>query len=131
MRRDGEVWCDRYVVIPTVVFILALLLSFPVKADSIGANVPLTTGEWVYFALEKLEANGLTGPIFANSKPFEREEIARIVADMRRGIEEGRLRHSRLELGLIEKLEAEFACQIPPNPPLAKGGAKLEVRRLT
>jgi len=104
---------------------MVLLLSFSIKADSIGANVPLTTGEWVYFALEKLETNGLTGPMFANSKPFGREEIARIVADMRKGIEEGRLRPNRLELGLVEKLEAEFVNQIPPNPPLVKGGIEL------
>ncbi len=123
-------WCDRYIILLTVVFIMVLLLGFSIKADSIGANVPLTTGEWVYFALEKLEANGLTGPMFANSKPFGREEIARIVADMRKGIEEGRLRPNRLELGLIEKLEAEFASQIPPNPPLVKGGTELEVRGL-
>lgn len=66
-------------------------------------------GEWVDFALWKLEANGLTGSVFASSRPFEREEIAQIIADIREGIKNGRLDPNQLELGLIRKLETEFA----------------------
>lgn len=93
----------------------AIAIVFPAKADSIGANVSLTIGEWVQFALWKLEANGLTGPIFGSSRPFEREEVARIVADMKKRIEDGQLSPSPLELELIRKLEAEFARDLRPE----------------
>ena len=99
----------------------AIAIVFPAKADSIGANVSLTIGEWVQFVLWKLEANGLTGPIFASSRPFERQEIARIVADMKERIEDGRLNPSSLELGLIRKLEAEFARDLRPEGVEARG----------
>jgi hypothetical protein len=75
----------------------------------------------VHFALWKLEANGLTGPIFASSRPFKREEIARIVADMRKRIEDGRLNPRPHELELIEKLEAEFAGDLKPEGLEARG----------
>ena len=94
-----------------VIFIVALSAS----ADSIGANVSLTTGEWVYFALWKLEANGLTGPIFASSRPFDRDEIARIVAAMREKIADGQLNPNPHEMRLIEKLEAEFFRDLKPE----------------
>jgi len=94
--------------------IIALAVTLPVGADEIGANVSLTTGEWVYFALWKLEANGLTGPIFASSRPFERNEIARIVAAMREKIESRQLDPRPHELRLIEKLEAEFSRNLKP-----------------
>ena len=76
---------------------------------AIDAEIPLITAEWVYFALWKLEANGLTGPMFSSSRPLERDEITRIISDIKEGIEAGRLHPTPLELSLIRKLEAEFA----------------------
>ena len=98
-------------IVLSIIFIVALSAS----ADSIGANVSLTTGEWVYFALWKLEANGLTGPIFASSRPFDRDEIARIVAAMREKIADDQLNPNPHEAQLIEKLEAEFSRDLKPE----------------
>jgi hypothetical protein len=93
----------------------AIAIVFPAKASSSDANVALTAGEWVQFALWKLEANGLTGPIFASSRPFEREEIARIVVNIKKAIEDGRVSPTPLELELIRKMEAEFARDLRPE----------------
>ncbi|MFC1715107.1 capsule assembly Wzi family protein [Candidatus Poribacteria bacterium] len=91
-----------------IVFLTFSLVITP-TLPAIDAEIPLMTGEWAYFALWKLEANGITGPILASSRPFERDRIAQIVADIKEGIKDGRLDPSPLELDLINKLEAEFA----------------------
>jgi hypothetical protein len=100
---------------------LGTALILPTGTAYADANVPLTTGEWVHFALWKLEANGLTGPIFASSRQFEREEIAWIVADMKRRVEDGSLSLDPLELELIRKLEREFARDLRPGGLEARG----------
>jgi len=93
---------------------------------SAGVNVPFTNSDWVYFALWKLEANGLTGPIFASSRPFEREEVARIIASIKKDIEDGRIKPNTHELGLIRKLEAEFGGDLSPHGLNIRGSPAIE-----
>lgn len=91
-----------------VIFLTFSLIAVS-SVSAINAAIPLITGEWAYFALWKLEANGLTGPIFASSRPFERDQIADIIAKIKKGIKDGHLHPTPLESGLIKKLEIEFA----------------------
>ena len=107
-----------------VILLIAFLISgfAPALSVSDGAYTPLTNGEWVNFALWKLEANGLTGPVFISSRPYERQEIAQIIARVKKRIEDGSLNPTPLELGLINKLETEFAGDLNPQG--------LEVREL-
>jgi len=102
-----------------------IFLTFSLIAASsvpaIDAEIPLVTGEWAYFALWKLEANGLTGPIFASSRPFERDEIAGIIARIKEGIKNGHLHPTPLESGLIKKLEIEFAGNLDRVGVKARG----------
>ena len=93
----------------------AVSLIFIVITASSGADVSLTTGEWVNSTLWRLEAKGLIKPIFASSRPFEREEIAQIVAITKERIKDGDLKPNDLELALINKLEAEFAGDLKPE----------------
>ena len=80
-----------------------------------GADVPLTNGDWSHFALWKLGANGLTGPIFLSSKPYGRKDIAEMVAGIRVDIDNDRISPHPHELRLIEKLEKEFAGDLEPE----------------
>lgn len=95
----------RYVILP-IIFLLTIFTS--VLYAVTVANIPPTTGEWVEFALWRLETNGLTGPIYSSSRPFDRNEIAYIVADIRKRIESGDLNPTDIDLQLINKLESEF-----------------------
>ena len=110
----------RYAIL-TIILSLAIISLLLASTVSAAVNAPLTTSEWVHFTLWKLEANGLTGQIFASSRPFEREEIALIVADMKERIQDGRLSPLPHELELINKLWAEFARDLRPEGLEARG----------
>ena len=99
----------------------AVSLIFIVITVPSVADVSLTTGEWVNSTLWRLEAKGLIKPIFASSRPFEREEIAQIVAITKERIKDGDLKPNDLELALINKLEAEFDRDLRPSGLEARG----------
>lgn len=95
-----------------------------------GANMPLVYGDWVHFALWKLEANGLIDPMFINSRPYDRREIADIIANLRKSkdgksvdtsIEDGKISPRPHEMELIKKLEKEFSYDLKPESLQLRG----------
>ena len=68
---------DKYIMLTIIAFGFSIASMFPA-----GADVPFTTGEWVDFALEKLEVNGLTGPVHASNRPFDRDEMTAAVKEL-------------------------------------------------
>ena len=105
----------------------AVSLIFIVITASSDADVSLTTGEWVNSALWRLEAKGLISPIFASSRPFEREEIAGIIANTMERIKDGDLKPNDLELALINKLKAEFDGDLSPSGLEVRGSISGEL----
>jgi len=89
------------------ILVLFIILLAPHKSIFAMTNEPLVNSEWVYFALEKLETAGFARSFFL-SKPLGREEIARIVSDIKGQIADGRIKPNIYEEQLIKKLEAEF-----------------------
>lgn len=88
-----------------IAFIISLLL---INSAYSSVNEQLINNQWVYFALGKLETDGITCPYFASSKPIGRNEIIRIIKNIRARIEKGEVKPSSFNLKLIEKLEKEF-----------------------
>lgn len=88
-------------------FIAFLLLNISIAYSA--TNEQLIDSEWVYFALGKLETDGIARPFFASSKPIGRSEILSIIDNIKMRIEKGEIKPSPYNLKLIEKLEKEFA----------------------
>ncbi|MDQ1329045.1 MAG: hypothetical protein QG641_2334 [Candidatus Poribacteria bacterium] len=103
--------------------LLCSLFILTVFTNSVLASVnePLINNGWVYYALTKLEANGVIKPMFASAKPYEREEIANIISDAKANIEKGIIKPKPYELNLIKKIADEFLG----------GSDKLQMRLLT
>jgi len=92
-----------------VLSLLCFLIVIPINCGFTSTiNEPLINSGWVYYALWKLEANGIINSMYANTRPYEREEIANIISDVKAGIEKGIIKPKPYELMLIKKLEDEF-----------------------
>lgn len=112
MSKKAENFYFNLFIFFIIAFGFILMPNSSFGATLTGADVPLTKGDWVHFALWKLDANGLTGPIFLSSRPYGRKEIAEIITGIRLAIKNGRIRPRSHELRLIEKMEEEFSGEI-------------------
>ncbi len=91
-------------------FIIGIAVLFFVLSKFCYASIneSLINSDWVYLALWKLDANGLIDDIFISTRPYEREEIAEIISNLTKKIDEGKISPEHDELNLIKKLEKEF-----------------------
>jgi len=102
---------------------LVLLSSIPARGQNVGIrDVPLKpwTGfarhwDWTYDALQKLVLSGITGPVVLNTKPMSRREMAMILADVVRRIQENKVPefNQRTDLNdLLLELMDEFSPEL-------------------
>lgn len=82
--------------------LLLILLAFPVLARG-AASTHVPVGSWVYPAIERLEAEGLTGSGILMSRPISRAEAARLVKEAEKGVP------SPTASRIIERLKREFS----------------------
>jgi hypothetical protein len=71
--------------------------------------------DWTYDALHKLVLSGITGPVVLNTKPMSRREMALILADVVRRIQENRVPefNQRTDLNdLLLELMGEFSPEL-------------------
>ena len=89
----------------TLVLYFILLCNIAFAAD---VNEPLINSEWVYYSLWKLDANGLLPTFFSNMRPYNREEIAHLISELKTKIDNGTIKPKPYELKLINKMANEF-----------------------
>ena len=90
---------------------LALFFSLLLVSAAVSfaaSDIPLVYGSWVYRALWRLEARGLTGPVFASSRPFDRDQVSSILSQIDKELANNKLELSKPDLELIKKLHEEF-----------------------
>ena len=75
-------------------------------------KTPYLFSEWVGYALEKLETDGITGGIHSSSRPFSRLEIAGIISKAQSRIASGVVNTKPIHLDLLTKLATEFAEEL-------------------
>ena len=107
--------------VPVLVFVLCS--SLPAWGQNVSIrNVPLKpwTGfarhwDWTYDALHRLVLSGITGPVVLNTKPMSRREMALILADVVRRIQENKVPefNQRTDLNdLLLELMGEFSSEL-------------------
>ena len=101
----------------SLALLLLSLLAFPVLARG-GASTHVPVDSWIYPALERLEAEGLTGSGILMSRPIRRAEAARLVKEAEAGWP------SPAASRIIERLKREFASD---NGSSASGFRSMEV----
>ena len=98
-----------------------VLLAFVFILNSVyGApDVPLNFDGWIIEALAKLETDGITGGFHRQTAPLSRVEIAEIIQQAERRIQEGQVVISAIDRKLLEKLKREFRSEIAGEHGLA------------
>ncbi len=98
-------------IYPLTLLILAILLTTPFLAFPASlVNVPLD--HWSYHFIERLQAKGMLGERLSNSKPFQRGEVAEMIAQTSRLLEEGRIYLTDVEAELLGEMKKEFAQEL-------------------
>ena len=91
--------------------ILAILLTTPFLAFPASlVNVPLD--HWSYHFIERLQAKGMLGEHLSNSKPFQRGEMAEMIAQTSRLLEDGMIYLTDVEAELLGEMKKEFAQEL-------------------
>ncbi len=91
---------------------LVILVLIPVGTALARPKIPFVYSEWVIWALQKLEVDGITGGIHSSSSPWTRGEVAEIIARSRARIAAGVVTPKPIDAQLLERLEAIFAEEL-------------------
>lgn len=98
-------------IYPLTLLILAILLTAPFLAFPASlVNVPLD--HWAYWFIERLQAKGMLGDFLSSSKPFQRGEMAEMIVQMSRSLEDGRIGLTDVETELLEEMKREFVQEL-------------------
>ena len=91
---------------------LSAFLLLPVEYAHAVPNVPFHLDEWVDFALQKLETDGVTRGIHRHTRPWTRWEVAQAIRQAEDWIARGHVKPAQIDLQLLEKLTREFDWEI-------------------
>ncbi len=98
-------------IYPLTLLILAILLVAPFPAfPSSLVNVPLD--HWSYHFIERLQAKGMLGEYLSSSKPFQRGEMAEMIAQTSRLLENEKICLTDVEVELLGEMKKEFAQEL-------------------
>ena len=89
-------------------FICAIALSQ--YAFSSPISVPLE--HWSYHFIERFQAKGALGDYLNNTKPYSRDEMAKMVFHVSNEAEKGNLKLTKIEKNQLDELKAEFAEEL-------------------
>lgn len=97
--------------IKACLIIIANLLTLSAPAFSASLiSVPLD--HFSYQFIERLQAKGILGEYISNSKPYSRGEMAEMIAQTARLIEDGSISLTPVEIELLEEMKKEFSQEL-------------------
>ncbi|MBI1930702.1 hypothetical protein HYR99_41460 [Candidatus Poribacteria bacterium] len=97
---------------PVVLWLSGFFLLLAVGHANAVPKVTFQFDEWVDFALEKLETDGVTGRIHRHTRPWTRWDVARAVHQAEERVASGHVQPVQIDLELLEKLKREFKEEI-------------------
>ena len=102
--NSGELFSLRLIKYKFISFIIPFIFITNIRAQSV--NVPLT--HWAYNFLERLETRGLFHSLLLRARPLSRNDLASLLVQIEKNINEPNLKLSKSELALLEQLKGEF-----------------------
>jgi len=98
--------------IPKLTILMILICTTAILWCHAKPKAPYVFSEWVGYALEKLETDGITGGIHSSSRPFSRLEIAEMIAKAQARIASGTVKPKPIHVKFLTKLETEFSEEL-------------------
>lgn len=91
-----------------------VLLNITILFTEIVSSNPITIppDHGSYFFIERLQAKGVLKDFLNNTKPYTRDQIAKMIAYVLKQSEEGRIRLNETEEGQLSLLKREFAFEL-------------------
>jgi len=91
-----------------LIFINAFLITSYLLASPI--SVPLD--HWSYHFVERFQAKGVLKDYLSNTKPYTRDEMAKMLLQIIKQVENGKLCLSKTEKAQLDELKSEFAREL-------------------
>jgi len=91
-----------------LIFINAFLITSYLLASPI--SVPLD--HWSYHFIERFQAKGVLKDYLSNTKPYTRDEMAKMILHVIKQVEDGKLSLSKTEKTQLDELKTEFAQEL-------------------
>ncbi len=87
-----------------------LAITAPLYAQSV--NVPLE--HWVYDFVDRMQARGMVRNLVLGSRPYSRDDIAEMLAEIEGNVQTGKGSLSATESSVFEQLKGEFHEELAP-----------------
>jgi len=91
-----------------LIFINAFLITSYLLASPI--SVPLD--HWSYHFVERFQAKGVLKDYLSNTKPYSRDEMAKMILHVIKQVEDGKSSLSKTEKAQLDDLKTEFAQEL-------------------
>jgi hypothetical protein len=92
-----------------ILIFLGIVIGIPhVLATPI--SVPLD--HWSYHFIERFQAKGILKDYLSNTKPYTRDEMAKMILQIIKQVENGKLSLSKTENAQLDELKSEFAREL-------------------
>lgn len=98
----------RLNILSILLFVGSILVSQQILASPI--SVPLD--HWSYHFIERFQAKGVLKDYLSNTKPYSRDEMAKMILHVIKQVEDGKSRLSKTEKAQLDELKTEFAQEL-------------------
>jgi hypothetical protein len=99
---------SRLNILSILLFVGSILVSQQTLASPI--SVPLD--HWSYHFVERFQAKGVLKDYLSNTKPYTRDEMAKMLLQIIKQVENGKLSLSKTEKAQLDDLKSEFAREL-------------------
>ena len=99
---------SRLNILSILLFVGLILVSQQTLASPI--SVPLD--HWSYHFIERFQAKGVLKDYLSNTKPYSRDEMAKMILHVIKQVEDGKSRLSKTEKAQLDELKTEFAQEL-------------------
>jgi len=93
-------------------FILSLVLVIIFPKYIISSPISMPLDHWSYHFIERFQAKGVLKGYLNNTKPYSRDEMAKMIFHILNEEQKGNLKLTKIEKGQLDELKQEFAQEL-------------------
>jgi hypothetical protein len=95
-----------------VLFILLFVGSILISQQTLASPISVPLDHWSYHFIERFQAKGVLKDYLSNTKPYSRDEMAKMILHVIKQAEDGKSNLSKTEKAQLDELKTEFAQEL-------------------